>query len=96
LSEDCQGVRLILRAGVVRGQLGLLLLWVGVSQDRFLLSACSILIMCGADGVSFVESLPQQFVMGKNRPGGGHGSRSPPITKAIHHYAATPGHVTPP
>lgn len=35
LSEDCQGVRLILRAGAVRVQLGLLLLWVGVSQDRF-------------------------------------------------------------
>jgi len=36
-------------------------------------------MMCGADGVSFVESLPQQFVVGKNRPGGGRGSRGPAL-----------------
>ena len=37
----------------------------GVSQDRFLSSACSIQIISEADGVSFVESLPRQFVVGK-------------------------------
>jgi len=66
LSEDCQGVGLILNAGGCEGAVGpSVVWWVGVSQDRFSSSVCSILTMCGADGVSFVESLPQQFVVGK-------------------------------
>jgi len=47
----------------VRGQLGLS--GGGVTQGRFSSSAHSILTMRGADGVSFVESLPRQFVVGK-------------------------------
>jgi len=79
LSEVCQ--RVSYRFSTQRGFGGAVgpsvVLWVGVSQDRFSSSACSILMMCGADGISFVESLPRQFVVGKNWPGG-RGSRGPP------------------
>jgi len=43
---------------------------------QFTSSVHSILTMCGADGVSFVESLPQ-LSHGKNWPGVGCSSRSP-------------------
>jgi len=49
--------------------------------------------MCGVDGVSFVESLPQ-LSRGKNRPGVGCGSRSPHISATLNPLTSPSNHVS--
>lgn len=65
-ARGCWGVQFRSQPGVVRGWSALALYseW-GVPWDRSSLSVCLILTMWGADGVSFVESLPRLFVVGK-------------------------------